>query len=80
MKKKINIGNKNSQLIKIKLNNKDSDLLRHYCKLNNLTSNTAAKKIVREFLNQNVKMPEKETENQLSLFNSIEMDIFDFIK
>ncbi|MCQ2327284.1 MAG: hypothetical protein MJZ71_06935 [Bacteroidales bacterium] len=66
--------------MKIILSSKDFILLERYAKLNSLTEKTAAKKILKEFLANNVTMPEDELENQLSLFDPIETDIFDFIK
>lgn len=54
--------------------------MERYAKLNSLTEKTAAKKILKEFLANNVTMPEDELENQLSLFDPIETDIFDFIR
>lgn len=80
MRKKTHLKKKKDTSLKIILSSKDFILLERYAKLNSLTEKTAAKKILKEFLANNVTMPEDELENQLSLFDPIETDIFDFIK
>ena len=80
MRKKTHLKKKKDTSLKIILSNKDFILLERYAKLNSLTEKTAAKKILKEFLVNNVTMPEDELENQLSLFDPIETDIFDFIR
>lgn len=80
MRKKTHLKKKKDTSLKIILSSKDFILLERYAKLNSLTEKTAAKKILKEFLANNVTMPEDELENQLSLFDPIETDIFDFIR
>ena len=64
--------------LKFMLNIADSQMLNYYAKLNNLSPKMAAKKIVHEFLINNVKIPEDEASNQLDLFTSRETNIFDY--
>lgn len=66
--------------INLYLSAKDSYLLEIYAKQNSLTEKMAAKKIVKEFLAANIVVADDVLENQLSLFEPIETDIFDFIK
>lgn len=80
MRKKNNIANKKHLSLQINLTAKDSILLKRYCELNSTTPKITIKKILHEFLLENVNMPEDEVENQLSLFEARETDLFDYIR
>lgn len=67
-----------AQKINISLNSKDILLLDIYAHSNKITKKAAAKKILKDFLSQNVTPPENVAKNQLELFVSREMDLFDY--
>ncbi|GEM_PF-2581413 len=79
MGKKNNIQDNKYKLIPIKLSAKDAVLLKRYCELNNFSPKIILKKIIRDFLVENVNMPDEEIKNQLSLWGR-ETDLFDFLK
>ncbi len=79
MRKKTNIANKKHLSLQINLTAKDSILLKRYCELNGLKPKMTVKKVLHDFLVENVNMPEEEIKNQLSLFEARETDLFDYI-
>lgn len=70
----------NKNTLQICLNAKDILLLERYAKRNNISMKVAAKKIVKQFLTDNVTMPEQVAKNQLDLFSPLQTDIFDYTK
>ena len=66
-----------SKNIKIVLSQKDEKLLAKYCVSNKLTPKRAIKKILHDFLLDNVEPIKTEAENQLELFKPRQMNIFD---
>ncbi|MDD2288833.1 MAG: hypothetical protein ACK5MH_05205 [Bacteroidales bacterium] len=69
--------NTKSLVYKIKLSQSDQALLERYCALNDIAHKSAIKKILKEYLSENVKQIEPPMENQLGLFDSFQMNIFD---
>ena len=62
---------------KIKLSEADQKLLNRYCAINNIGQTIAIKRIIRTYLQDNLPEIEPEAENQLGLFDPIQMNIFD---
>lgn len=62
---------------KIKLSEADQKLLNRYCAINNIGQTIAIKRIIRTYLQDNLPEIEPEVENQLGLFDPIQMNIFD---
>ncbi|MCK9163395.1 MAG: hypothetical protein M0O93_03490 [Bacteroidales bacterium] len=71
--------NKNQKPIihKIKLSVQDEKLLARYCALNKIGKTIAIKRILRSYLQESLEEIEPEAENQLGLFDPIQMNIFD---
>jgi hypothetical protein len=63
--------------IKLVLSAKDEKLLIKYCLSNKSTPKRAIKKILHDFLVENVEPIKTEAENQLELFKPKQMNIFD---
>lgn len=63
--------------IKLVLSAKDEKLLIKYCLSNKSTPKRAIKKILHDFLVENVEPIKIEAENQLELFKPKQMNIFD---
>ena len=63
--------------IKLVLSAKDEKLLIKYCLSNKSTPKRAIKKILHDFLVENVEPVKTEAENQLELFKPKQMNIFD---
>lgn len=80
MRKKIDIDNKKYRQIPLNIPVKDAVLLKKYCELNESSPKIVIKKVIHEFLAENVNIPEEEIKNQLSLFASRETNLFDFVK
>ena len=66
-----------SKNIKLVLSAKDEKLLIKYCLSNKSTPKRAIKKILHDFLVENVEPIKTEAENQLELFKPKQMNIFD---
>lgn len=66
-----------SKNIKISLSKKDEYMLLKYCVSNNTTPKRAVKRILHDFLLENVEPVKFEAENQLELFKPMQMNIFD---
>lgn len=66
-----------SKNIKIVLSQKDEKLLTKYCVSNKSTPKRAIKKILHDFLLENVEPIKTEADNQLELFKPKQMNIFD---
>jgi hypothetical protein len=62
---------------KIKLSEADQKLLNRYCAINNIGQTIAIKRIIKTYLQDNLPEIEPEAENQLGLFDSFQMNIFD---
>jgi len=62
---------------KIKLSAQDEKLLARYCASNNISKTIAIKRILRLYLQESLEELEPEIENQLGLFDPIQMNIFD---
>lgn len=62
---------------KIKLSEADQKLLNRYCAINNIGQTIAIKRIIRTYLQDNLPEIEPQAENQLGLFDPIQMNIFD---
>ena len=62
---------------KIKLSDADQKLLNRYCAINNIGQTIAIKRIIKTYLQDNLPEIEPEAENQLGLFDSFQMNIFD---
>lgn len=69
---------KQKQIIhKLKLSHQDEKLLARYCAINNIGQTIAIKRILRTYLQDNLPEIETNAENQLGLFDPIQMNIFD---
>jgi hypothetical protein len=69
---------KQKQIIhKIKLSQADQKLLNRYCIVNNLGQTIAIKRILKHYLLNNISEEVPTPENQLGLFDPIQMNIFD---
>ncbi len=66
-----------SKNIKIALSQKDEKLLVKYCVSSKSTPKRAIKKILHDFLIENVEPIKAEADNQLELFKPKQMNIFD---
>ena len=62
---------------KIKLSDADQKLLNRYCAINNIGQTIAIKRIIKIYLQENLPEIEPQAENQLGLFDPIQMNIFD---
>lgn len=62
---------------KIKLSEADQKLLKRYCAINNIGQTIAIKRIIKIYLQENLPEIEPQAENQLGLFDPIQMNIFD---
>lgn len=62
---------------KIKLSDADQKLLNRYCAINNIGQTIAIKRIIKIYLQDNLPEIEPDAENQLGLFDPIQMNIFD---
>lgn len=62
---------------KIKLSAADEKLLLRYCAKHNIGKTIAIKRILRTHLQENLEEIEPEAENQLGLFDAVQMNIFD---
>lgn len=62
---------------KIKLSEADQKLLNRYCAINNIGQTIAIKRIIKIYLQENLPEIEPQAENQLGLFDPIQMNIFD---
>ncbi|MDD2531045.1 MAG: hypothetical protein PHN41_07425 [Bacteroidales bacterium] len=62
---------------KIILSSSDQKLLLRYCALNKIGQTTAIKRILRTYLQDNLPEIDPEAENQLGLFDPVQMNIFD---
>ncbi len=62
---------------KIKLSAQDEKLLLRYCALNNVGKTIAIKRILRTYLQNSLEEIAPEAENQLGLFDAVQMNIFD---
>lgn len=62
---------------KIKLSVADEKLLLRYCAKNNVGKTIAIKRILRTHLQESLEELEPEAENQLGLFDAVQMNIFD---
>lgn len=77
MRKFSEMKKQKSKNIKIALSAKDEKLLIKYCLSNKTTPKRAVKKILHDFLVENVEPVKIEAENQLELFKPKQMNIFD---
>lgn len=69
---------KQKQIIhKIKLSQADQKLLTRYCAANNLGQTIAIKRILKHYLLNNTSEEDIVAENQLGLFDPVQMNIFD---
>lgn len=64
-------------LHKISLSSSDEKLLIRYCAINNIGQTVAIKRILRTYLQDNLPGIAPEAENQLGLFDPVQMNIFD---
>lgn len=78
MRKKNNIRNKKKLSFQLNLSSKDSVLLQRYCLVHKTGQKTATKKILHDFLVNNVTLPTKVSKDQLTLFER-QTDLYDFI-
>jgi len=62
---------------KIKLSAQDEKLLLRYCAKNNVGKTIAIKRILRTYLQNSLEEIAPEAENQLGLFDAVQMNIFD---
>ncbi|MDD4738920.1 MAG: hypothetical protein PHG98_03125 [Bacteroidales bacterium] len=62
---------------KIMLSSSDEKLLLRYCVINNIGQTVAIKRILRTYLQENLPEISPEAENQLGLFDPVQMNIFD---
>lgn len=77
MRKFSEMKKQKSKNIKIALSAKDEKLFAKYCVSNKTTPKRALKKILHDFLMENVEPIKNEAENQLELFKPKQMNIFD---
>ncbi len=59
------------------LSSSDEKLLLRYCAINNIGQTVAIKRILRTYLQENLPEIAPEAENQLGLFDPVQMNIFD---
>lgn len=73
------MGKKNTKSLvhKVKLSQSDQKLLARYSALHKIGENTAIKKILKDHLQNSFNYIEPEAENQLGLFDTFQMNIFD---
>ena len=62
---------------KIKLSEADQKLLNRYCAINNIGQTIAIKRIIKIYLQDTLPEIGPKAENQLGLFDPIQMNIFD---
>ena len=62
---------------KIMLSSSDEKLLLRYCAINNIGQTVAIKRILRTYLQENLPEIAPEAENELGLFDPVQMNIFD---
>ncbi|MBP1631103.1 MAG: hypothetical protein H6Q15_1996 [Bacteroidetes bacterium] len=62
---------------KIKLSHADQKMLVRYCAINNVSQAIAIKRIIKTYLQENLPEIEDPAENQLGLFDPVQMNIFD---
>ena len=63
------------------LTSRDQELLMRFCEVNKVTKTVAVRKIIHAFLQENVNQDfGQPPDNQLGLFDPVQMDIFDLIR
>ena len=73
--------NKKNNKLPVVLTKHDHALLNRFCKVNNISKSSALRKIVHKFLQENVDCDSsQQPQNQLDLFDPVQMDIFDVIR
>lgn len=72
---------KKNNKIYVTLTNRDQLLLARFCKINNVSKSIVLKKVIHEFLQEKMNHEfGQQPDNQLGLFEPVQMDIFDVIR